>query len=350
MSLTIRPMPGEGIMETFGRVAAELQGTAILHMTVFGLVRANEAAMEALKRTFGKLDFPVTWVDGGACDGGLIAGIQVSGLAGGKVQRLRLDGRVIGSAFQSGGARHSLVGGLGPSQHSSSRADQTKQTLERLAAALAQAGFSIAHVVRTWFYLDDILSWYDEFNRARTQAYSGIKFRSGSLPASTGIGARNPSGAALMVAARALLPLNSSARAVEIASPLQCPAPAYGSSFSRAMEISTDAGRKLFISGTASIAPNGATMWPNDVGRQVELTMTVVEAILKSRRLSFSDLSRAVAYFKHPGDIRAFQVWCAWHELDSLPVVPALCAICRGDLAFEIEADAEDSRSVRDQL
>ena len=136
-------------------------------------------------------------------------------------------------------------------------------------------------------------------------------------------------------------PLNPSACALEIASPLQCPAPAYGSSFSRAMELSTAAGRRLFISGTASVAPGGETLWQNDIARQVDLTMKVVEALLSSRGYSFDDLTRAVAYFKHSEYLPAFTQWCAARRLSSLPLVSTHCAICRDTLAFELEADAE---------
>ena len=339
-TLTLRPLPGEGSRELFGRLAEALQGATILNLLVFGSVRANAAVVTAMQRIWGTVDWPVTWVEGGACDGGAIAGIQVSAFTGGAVQRLRLDGRVVGTVFDDGAARHCLLGGLGPKPPFASRADQTGQTLEQLGIALAQGGFTIADTVRTWFFLEDMLAWYDEFNRVRTRIYSGVKFRTGSLPASTGVGARNPDGAALTVGARALQPLKTSAGAREVASPLQCPAPNYGSSFSRAMEISTPAGRRLFISGTASIAPGGESLGQGDICRQVDLTMKVVEAILASRGYSFADLTRAVAYFKHPAEVHVFTGWCAAHGLASLPVVPAHCDICRDDLLFELEADA----------
>jgi enamine deaminase RidA (YjgF/YER057c/UK114 family) len=293
-----------------------------------------------MQRTFGKMDWPLTWIEGGACDRGAIAGIQVWALDGGPVERIQLDGRVVGSVFEEGGARHCLLGGLGPTKHSLSPAQQTKQTLERMEMALAQAGFWLADTVRTWFFLEDILSWYEAFNAARTQIYSGVKFRTGSLPASTGVGARNRFEAALTVAARAMQPLNGHARAIETASPLQCPAPAYGSSFSRAMEISTTNGRQLLISGTASIAPDGETLWQNDVQQQVELTMKVVGEILHSRGFTLMDLTRAVAYFKHTNYASAFAHWCGAHGLSSLPIVAAHCDVCRDDLLFELEADA----------
>src|SRR5450759_6025433 len=100
-------------------------------------------------------------------------------------------------------------------------AEQTRQTLEKLKIVLAQAGFDLADTVRTWFFLENILSWYDDFNHARTKIYSGVKFRTGSLPASTGVGAKNPAGTALALAAWAFRPLEINSRAEEVPSPLQ---------------------------------------------------------------------------------------------------------------------------------
>jgi len=152
--------------------------------------------------------------------------------------------------------------------------------------------------------------------------------------------ARNPAGAALTAGAWAMQPLTRCAHAQEIASPLQCPAPEYGSSFSRAMELSSASGRRLLISGTASIAHGGDTLWPGTARQQVAQTMQVVEAILRSRGFGFSDLTRATAYFKHRGDVQAFREWCAARAGRSLPVALVECDICREDLLFELEADA----------
>lgn len=342
VSLTLTPLPGEGLMEIFTRLSGALdeRDATILHLTVFGSVNASAAGTEAMRRIFGKTPWPVTWVEGAACDDNPIAGLQVFALAGGEVNPIELDGRIVGSVFESGAARHCVLGGLVPTKTSSPRAEQAKLTLDLLQKALAQAGFSLADTVRTWFFLDDILSWYDEFNRARTQIYSGVKFHSGSLPASTGVGARNSSGTALALSAWAVQSPDGSASAVEVASPLQCPAPAYGSSFSRAMEITSASGRRLFISGTASIATGGQTLWKGDAGKQIALTMKVVEAILHARGFNFSDVTRATAYFNNRADVRVFAEWCVARGLDSLPAVAAQCDVCRDDLLFELEADA----------
>jgi enamine deaminase RidA (YjgF/YER057c/UK114 family) len=167
-----------------------------------------------------------------------------------------------------------------------------------------------------------------------------VSFRTGSTPASTGIGARNVSGAALEVAAWAVQPLDASARAEEIGSPLQCPAPAYGSAFSRAMEVASGGRRRLFISGTASITPDGRTAWVGDIARQVDLTMEVVGAILQSRGMAFSAINRATAYFKSPVYVKYFEQWCVEHDQRALPYVAVESIICRDDLLWEIEVDA----------
>ena len=341
-SFTVKPLPGEGITEMFSRLAVALKeaDTKVANLMVLGSLSAQPAADQAMRRVFGRIDWPVTWIEGAAGDDHPIAGMQAFAFTSGRVDPIALNGQVVGSVFEEGAMRHCLLGGLGPGLPSAPRPDQLRQTLAKLEAALEQAGFSLGDIVRTWFFLDELLAWYGAFNEARTQVYSRVQFRSGSLPASTGISARNPAGSALVAGAWALRPLNASARAAEIPSPLQCPAPAYGSSFSRAMEISSPRGRRLLISGTASIAPGGETLWPGNLRQQMDLTMEVVKAILASRGFGFSNITRAAAYFKNRADVPAFAAWCAARGLQSLPAIAAQCGICREELLFELEADA----------
>ena len=342
-TFTIKPQPGEGIPQICERVANQLRirQAAPLHLIVLGNVSASTAGMKALEKSLGRVEWPVTWVEGSDCKGLPIAGIQVHAYTG-KVDRISIDGQVYGSVFTDGGARQCVVGGLSPADKTISRSEQTRLTLEKLQAVLGKAGFELADTVRTWFYLENILAWYDDFNIARNKIYSAMKFRSGSIPASTGVAAKNPTGTALALVAWAFRPLEKDATAEEIASPLQCPAPAYGSAFSRAMELTSPAGeRRMFISGTASIAPGGKTEWVGDIRKQIDLTMEVVEAILRSRGMTFTDFTRATAYFRHPADVGVFAEWLAANGLEQMPVISAQCDVCRDDLLFELEADAE---------
>jgi len=340
--LTVASRAGEGIAPVFSRLAAALRerDATVLKLMVYGSRAAHEEGVKMMRRYLGAIDWPVTWVEGASCEGSPLAGVQAFAIAGADLQRVVLNGRVVASVFEDGGARHCLLGGLGPTDPTQPRATQACQTFENLATALGQAGFTLADVARTWFYNDDILAWYGDFNRVRTAHYARTLFHTGSLPASTGVEGSNPADAALVMGAWAVQPLDNATRVAEVESPLQCPAPAYGSSFSRAMEIASGGSRRVLISGTASIAPGGETLWPGDTRKQIELTMEVVAAILRSREMNLGDVTRATAYFKHPADAELFAKWLEKRELQTMPYVPVHCDICRDDLLFELELDA----------
>ncbi len=202
-----------------------------------------------------------------------------------------------------------------------------------------------SRVLRTWFYNDDILGWYADFNRVRTAFFKDHGVFDGLVPASTGIGARNPFGAALTASLIAVKPKNTDVKSFAVPSPLQCPALEYGSSFSRAVEYTAPDHRRLWISGTASIEPGGATVHLGDVVGQVKLTMEVVEAILTSRNMSWTDVSRGLAYARYADQAGAFSDYCRTRPLPDFPVMLTNNVVCRDDLLFEIEVDAMQARS-----
>jgi enamine deaminase RidA (YjgF/YER057c/UK114 family) len=332
----------EPIAAVFQRLADRLaaEQAELLSVMVFGRLAAREEIDLAMHAVLGERQWPVTWVEGASCDDAPLAGLQALAIRGHPVTRVRLGKRIVGSVYEEGGMRHCLLGGLGPNSTALRPPAQTQQAFANLEAALDLAGFQLGDLVRTWFFNDAILSWYEDFNRVRSALYGEVTFRTGSLPASTGVAGRNPGGAALALAAWAVQPLEAGACAREVGSPLQCPAPAYGSAFSRAMELISRDRRRLLVSGTASIHPDGNTAWTGDARKQVNLTMEVVGAILQARGLEFGHVTRAIAYFKDPGFKPHFDAWCAARGLRELPVIAVHCDICRDDLLFEIEVDA----------
>jgi enamine deaminase RidA (YjgF/YER057c/UK114 family) len=340
-SLTVAAKSRESADSLFSRLATALKQreATLLALFVYGDVAAREQTTKVMRRYLGAVDWPVLWIEGRSCNGALIAGVQAFAVSGVEVERLLVKGRVVGATYSDQDAQHCLLAGIGPDDPHAARDQQAFQTFENLRTALGRVGFDFGDIARTWFYNEDLLDWYDEFNAVRTGYYAECPFRSGAVPASTGIEASNPLGAALTVGAWAVRPLNGKACVTEVASPLQCPAPKYGSAFSRAMEIESGGKRRLLVSGTASIAPDGQSVWQNDISRQVETTMEVIEAILKSRGMKFSDITRATAYFKYPLDVVAFEEWQIRHNV-SVPVVSVHCDICRKDLLFELEVDA----------
>jgi len=135
-------------------------------------------------------------------------------------------------------------------------------------------------------------------------------------------------------------PWGNRERLARVASPLQCAATRYRSSFSRAVEVDFPEHRYLTVSGTASIAPSGASLYEGDVVKQIHLTLDVVEAILKSRGYEWADTVRAIGYFRDIHDLPVFDAICKGRGIAPLPLAPAHAIVCRDDLLFEIELDA----------
>jgi enamine deaminase RidA (YjgF/YER057c/UK114 family) len=283
-------------------------------------------------------DWPVTVVGGEAGPGG----IRVRAVAGCKVETLRVDGRTVGTVYEDGHLRRCLLGGIhaGAGAFAKSPREQTVLTFEAMARALELAGMNFAHLVRTWFYLDDILTWYDAFNDARDEFFAAHGVFDRRIPASTGVGGLNPAGAAVVGELMAVQPLDDRVQMQAVASPLQPEATAYGSAFSRAVEITTPDDRQLLISGTASIDADGNTAHPGDAEAQIALTMDVVRAILESREMNWMDVTGATVFFKRQEDAQLFERYCAQHDLAQFPTLMTRCDICRDDLLFEIELDA----------
>ena len=340
--LTAIPLAGEDLAPMLARVARHLRQLPwrVVGMTVFTGATDSARREELLRAAFGVVEWPVTWLksDGDSNDG--LAGVEVHAVSGPEVWTIRLRTRVVGCAWEDAAARHCELGDLRDEQTAHSPSVQTRQVLEDMAAALKQANMQFRHVYRTWFRNRDILGWYPDFNRVRTEFFNQTRVFDGLLPASTGIGAANSGGAALVCGLWAMDPKAPSIEARAMDSPLQGLATEYGSSFSRAVEVDLGDDRMLTISGTASIAPTGETLHVGDVTAQVELTMKVVRAILKSRGMDWAHVTRGVAYFRQPTDMGSYLRWCQANNVKNLPVIVCHHTVCRDDLLYEIEIDA----------
>jgi enamine deaminase RidA (YjgF/YER057c/UK114 family) len=260
-----------------------------------------------------------------------------------EVRDIEIDGRIIGRAFADEYAEYCYLAGVIPADRAAPRVRQTQQCFAAMDDALRQVGMEFLDVVRTWLYLDGLLDWYDDFNAVRTAFFRERGVFNHLVPASTGIGAANPFGAALIAGAVAVKPRSDRIRIFPVQSPLQCPAIDYRSSFSRAVEVVSPVERSLFISGTASIAPDGTSVHVGDCARQVDRTMQVTEAILCSRGMDWSNAVRMIAYFRDHRDRRHFDAWCGEHGIVNPPVTFVEAVVCRDELLFELELDAAES-------
>lgn len=296
-----------------------------------------EKGMESLQ----PVAWPVTWIQGDACQDGDIYSSQIEVLSGPELTPVTMNGRLLGYAYETPDARFCRLAGLRPDDLSASREQQTRSVFEQMAFVLERCGMQFTDTVRTWLYLDRLLEWYDEFNTVRTRFFDEQGVFGKRVPASTGIGASNPQGAALVADLLAVVPKNDACRIEVVPSPLQCPAIDYKSSFSRAVELVFPSHRQLLISGTASIHPDGSSAHRDDPSAQIDLTMRVVEGILHSRGMGMSHLARGIAYFKDNKDVLLWNDWCLRHpEIPRFPLAVSHADVCRDDLLFEIEVDA----------
>jgi enamine deaminase RidA (YjgF/YER057c/UK114 family) len=335
-------------------VAAALRDeeARVVAVKVFGAPGAADVAAGAVREGIGGGEWPVTAVGGAGFPDAAACQMQVHAISGTAVEAVRLGDRSVGVAFEDDAARYCVLGDVGPRDGARSRPEQTHEVLETMEAGLAAAGMDFTHVVRTWFYLDDILSWYGAFNDVRTGFFAERRVLDGVVPASTGIGMvgracwplagrmPTPHSAALVADLLAMRPKRAEVRICSVASPLQCCAREYGSSFSRAVEVSLSGVRRLYVSGTASIDAAGQTLHAGDVRRQVAETMAVVRAILESRGMGWSDVVSGVAYFKRSQDAPVLGAYLRERGLAALPLALACGEVCRDELVFELEVEA----------
>jgi 2-iminobutanoate/2-iminopropanoate deaminase len=118
------------------------------------------------------------------------------------------------------------------------------------------------------------------------------------------------------------------------------------SSFSRGLRIDLGAFSLLLISGTASVGPDGETLYPGDFRAQTRRTYDNITALLEAEGATWKDIVRTTCYLRDiDRDYEAFNeertVFYQAQGLDPLPASTGIQAhLCRPDLLVEIEAIA----------
>ena len=331
----------------------------ILNERVFGDVSTAASVVEIRAAAFGddtdNAMIPPTHIEGAPCNGDGVAGIQVIAARPStvdSVETINWRGAPCGRRIVGNEASYlglSDLARLLPADVRTRPADEAREALMLAGEMLRERDWSFADVCRTWFYLDDILSWYDDFNRARNDVFKSFGLLNGSrhsmIPASTGIRGRNARGHRCTFDLLATRPLEGGALSVErLRNPLQNEAPEYGSSFSRGLSVATDRCRYFLISGTASIDEHGNTVHAGDFDSQANRTIDNVESLLASGGAVFDDICQASAFIKVPEDVERLRRIFRRRGLEGLPLVCTIEDICRDDLLVELDATAVIAR------
>jgi enamine deaminase RidA (YjgF/YER057c/UK114 family) len=279
---------------------------------------------------------PTDWLSAGGC--GAIGGIQVHAVKGpSDWTPLRNGAEIVGWAFRQNGHRWAITGDV----HVPGKGDAPIQATQAFLlgeSLLRQADMDLHCVARTWFFLDDILAWYGDFNQARNSIFidRGLLKRGddGShVPASTGMGVRPVAPGRVALELFAVSGPDSIKRYA--AAGKQRSAYEYGSAFARAAEAHTPAGRTVFVSGTAAIDEAGATCHVGDIRGQVNMTIHNLLAVLRDTHCSPQHAVQAIAYCKSPQVAAEFQR--AWARELPWPWVVVIGDVCRPELLFEAE-------------
>ncbi len=357
--LTFRPTEGssgrtESAEEIYDRVAEFVSGIRgeIVQERCYAMTDTYPEISAAREKAYRKhgvgSEGALCFVGETPCEASPLAGIQVWAVQpeqDSTVIPLFLEGKVVGRKFCYRDTCYVSVASLGPGTdlgQESGLQDHALSMFERANRVLTANGLTYPDVARTWIYLPKLLSWYDEFNATRRQAYRDFGLLDGQkpvwLPASTGIQGDCPLGRECMMDFLAISRRKGGMLEKEMVhSPRQCEAFQYGSAFSRAVELRDESVSRVYVSGTASIDEGGKTVHVGDPARQIRHTLGVVGELLASCGHGFSDVVHCVAFLKRPEYVTDFHRIAEEEGLDFRGVIETAADVCRDELLFEVE-------------
>ena len=357
--LTWRPEPGAkaapaDLAAAYHHLASHLRrhSMVVLLEKIFARREAASSVLAArdsgIAGDAGRFDPAPALIEGVPCHGGQVAGVHLVAARpaeGTEPRTVSRCGHTAGVEVLTPSTR--FLGLPDVSRHLAdtpglSPAEEAERTILLAAEILAENGYSFHDVPRTWFYLDDILSWYDDFNRARNGVFDRLGLhRDGTMviPASTGIAGVGNRGGGCMLDLVASRPVGGAGHEVtRLLNPKQNEAPEYGSAFSRGLRLKTGDTDVVFVSGTASINDDGLSTHPGDFTAQTTTSIDTVAALLATAGARIQDVAQATAFVKRSGDTPELERILEARGMRDQPIVCTIADVCREELLFEIDA------------
>ena len=382
--------------DSYTRIAETLREhhLEIVHERIFGSLSVEPSVMAARHsalRSYGfSSDNPVTYVQGNPSWGVGFTGVIIHAVASNgasDVWPIQDNGVPCGRGWRRDASTYLMLQNI--QGQGVSRSGQVRGMFERAERILGDNDASYKNVARTWLYLSRILEWYPEFNRARSEKYGEFGIMPGPgddrllLPASTGIGAYTPVGAAASMDLLAVVddtdknissvsfPLvgnpseerlripthraqasrsdrsgfhalhgSSYPRVRQLSNRKQLDAFRYGAAFSRGAVIKEDDVNIIQISGTAAIDEHGVSLYPGDIHSQINCTFDKIASLLRQEGAVLADICAATVFVKQPEYAEVFWKMAAERGLGDFPAVCVVADVCREELLFEIDAEA----------
>lgn len=356
------PLAAADTYEQLGEMLNK-RGMTIVQERIFGSVSVEQHVMAARERAFQErnipTDTPVTYIEGRPPWGTGFAGVIVRAVAvsqpGNEVWTIREEGQPCGRGWRRNGVTFIILQSIQGIEKGPARINtpvmQATRMMERAEAILQKQGLTCRDMVRTWFYLADILKWYDEFNEVRNAKYSdfGIMPESGmdslSLPASTGIQGISPQRTLCsMDLVATALNVDTRPAVAHMRNERQRDALCYGSAFSRGTFIRETDVSLIQVSGTAAIGATGMSLYQNDIQAQIECTFDTIESLIAQRGAQLEDVCAGMVFLKHPEHEAEYRKVAQERGLDNGPFLCVVADICREDLLVEIDAEVAFDR------
>jgi len=363
--------------DSYARIVESLREhhLEIVHERMFGSLSVEPSVMAARHRAFQTYGFapdnPVTYLQGNPSWGEGFAGIIIHAASTNSADDVWtiMDGEnPCGRGWIRNGSTYLMLQNIqalggeeftppilpllkgrseeGLSSHPPSRPSQVRLMFDRADWILRRYGSSYKDVARTWLYLSGIMDWYPDFNKARSEKYGEFGIMPGPgdtrllLPASTGIGADAPSGAAASMDLLALVDDHSQPRVKKLSNRGQLDAFRYGAAFSRGAVITEDDVTLIQVSGTAAIDEHGVSLFPGDIRSQINCTFEKIETLLNQEGADLRNIAAATVFVKRPEYASIFREMAKDRGLEIFPAVCVVADVCREELLFEIDAEA----------
>jgi len=321
----------------------------IVHERIFASLSVEAAVLHerlvALSEQRIPADNPVTYVEGSPPWSEGLAGIIIHAVSANDVWTIADRGYPCGRGWMRNGSTYLMLQNIQARERS--RSGQVREMLDRAEGILRRNGASYKDTARTWLYLSKILAWYPDFNKARSEKYGEFGIMPGPgdtrllLPASTGIGADMPSGAAASMDLLAVVGDGNRPLPIRrLINRKQLDAFRYGAAFSRGAVIEEDGVSLIQVSGTAAIDEHGKSLYPGDIRSQIDCTFDKIESLLGQEGACLSDICAATVFVKRSEYTDVFRRMAADRGLADFPAVCVVADVCREELLFEIDGEA----------
>ncbi len=219
---------------------------------------------------------------------------------------------------------------------------QTRGIFDEYIGFLRANGMTLAgNVVRTWIHVRNVDANYQGMVAARREIFADHNLTPDThYIASTGIeGGAVAIGAHVAMDAYAVGGLRSGQVEYLAALDHLGPTHVYGVTFERATAVDYCDRRHIFVSGTASIDPEGRILHPGDVARQLDRAVENTSALLAAGGAGLADFGTVIAYVRDPADQALIEARMREH-FPQAPVAVLVAPVCRPGWLVEIEGRA----------